>query len=490
MKTIKSLRIKYKSVPVQVRASFWFLICSFLQKGISTITTPIFTRILSTSEYGQFGVWNSWYGIIVIVVALGMTGGVHAQGLVKYEKDRAVFSSSLQGLATALVFIWSILYISFDSFWNSLFSLTTVQMLAMLVIIWATTVFGLWANEQRVTYSYRKLVIVTLIVSVAKPAVGILFVLNSTDKVTARVLGLMLVELISYSWMFIIQIRRGKTFFNLKYWKYALCFNIPLVPHYLSMTVLNSADRIMIKNMVGDSQAGIYNLAYSLSAIMVLFNTALSQTIGPWMYQKIKYKKVKDIAPIAYITLIIIAAVNLMLILLAPEAVRIFAPQEYYEAIWVIPPVAMSVYFMYAYDLFAKFAFYYEKTKVIMLASVLGALLNVVLNYIFIKQFGYIAAGYTTLVCFMVFSITHYIFMRKVCCDCCNGEYPYDTRKIIFITVPFLIAGFLFMATYNYPVIRYGLVGAAVIVAIIMRKKIIAVVKKIMNIKEEKRVNS
>ena len=65
------IKEKYESLPVQVRASFWFLICSFLQKGISMITTPIFTRIMSTSDYGQYGVFNSWYGIITIIVALG-----------------------------------------------------------------------------------------------------------------------------------------------------------------------------------------------------------------------------------------------------------------------------------------------------------------------------------------------------------------------------------------------------------------------------------
>jgi len=218
---------------------------------------------------------------------------------------------------------------------------------------------------------------------------------------------------------------------------------------------------------------------------MTLFNTALMQTISPWMYKKIKDKNGREIAPIAYITLILIATVNLLLILLAPEAVALFAPKAYHEAIWVIPPVAMSVYFMYAYDLFAKFAFYYEKTKMIMIASVSGALLNIGLNYIFIKMFGYVAAGYTTLICFMVYSIAHYIFMRKVCRECCDGEFPYETRKIYLITVPFLIAGFVFMATYNYPVIRYGLVGVAVVVAVIMRKKIIEIIKNIMSLKKQ-----
>lgn len=54
MSRMNKLLVKYRSIPVQVKASLWFLICAFLQKGISFITTPIFTRLLSTSEYGQY----------------------------------------------------------------------------------------------------------------------------------------------------------------------------------------------------------------------------------------------------------------------------------------------------------------------------------------------------------------------------------------------------------------------------------------------------
>ena len=77
---MSKLMNKYKSLPVQVRASFWFLICAFLQRGISTITTPIFTRLLSTAEYGQYSVFNSWLGIITVLVTLNLYSGVYTQG--------------------------------------------------------------------------------------------------------------------------------------------------------------------------------------------------------------------------------------------------------------------------------------------------------------------------------------------------------------------------------------------------------------------------
>lgn len=486
MITIRNWKNKYKTLPVQIKASMWFLLCSFLQKGISTITTPIFTRLLSTAEYGQYNVFNSWLSIITVFVTLNLSAGVYTQGLVKFEKEQKIFSSSLQGLTLFLVCGWAVIYMLFHNFWNELFSLTSVQMIAMLIMIWSTAVFGFWAAEQRVLYKYQNLVAVTIIVSVAKPIVGIIFVVLSKDKVTARILGLVLVELIGYTGLFFRQILRGKKLYSSKFWKYAIGFNLPLIPHYLSQTVLNSADRIMIKSMVGADEAGIYSLAYSISLIMTLFNTALMQTISPWIYQKIRDKKAGEIAPIAYMTLILIAIVNIMLIAFAPEAVAIFAPKEYCKAIFVIPPVAMSVFFMYGYDLFAKFAFYYEKTNFVMIASVIGAALNVVLNYIFIGKFGYIAAGYTTLFCYMIYTLGHYIFMNRVCDQKCNGLRPYKLKYILVIAMGFLSSGFVLLLTYRSMLMRYSLIAVMLVIMIVYRKKILQLVKKIIDIRKVK----
>ena len=484
---MSKLMNKYKSLPVQVRASFWFLICAFLQRGISTITTPIFTRLLSTAEYGQYSVFNSWLGIITVLVTLNLYSGVYTQGLVKFDNQRKKYSSSLQGLVFTLTCVWTVVYALFYEFWNSVFSLTTVQMLAMLVMIWATAAFQFWSVEQRVDFKYHALVAVTIIISIAKPVIGIIFVLLADDTVTARILGLALVELIGYSWCFIIQIHRGKKFFSLENWKYALKFNLPLIPHYLSMTVLNSSDRIMINNLVGESEAGIYSLAYSVSQIMTLFNTALMQTIEPWLYKKIKARQIADIKRVAYPAFFFIAVVNLMLIAVAPEIIAIFAPASYYEAIWVIPPAAMSVYFMFAYTFFAVFEFYYEKTSFTTIATTSGAVLNIVLNYLFISLCGYMAAGYTTLVCYMFFAIFHYFCMRKICKKEFGNQMPYSTRILFSITIIFMVLGFLFMVTYNYTFIRYILVLVIAVLLVIFRKKVIETVRHLLSIKKQGR---
>lgn len=482
---IKSTLQKYHSMSIPAKAAIWFVVCSVLQKGISVLSTPIFTRLLSTAEYGQYNLFNSWMGIANIFVTLMLFGGVYTQGLVKFDKDRAIFTSALEGLTFTMFVFWVIVYLLFHDFWNKMMSLSTVQGLAMLLMIWTSSIFSFWAAEQRAEYQYKKLVFLTLLVSVAKPVVGVIAVLTFDDKVTARILGLVIVEFVAYIWLFISQMTKGKVFFSSKYWKYALCFNIPLVPHYLSQTVLNSSDRIMIGSMIGESEAGIYSLAYSLSSMMLLFNTAIIGALSPWIYEKIKERKIKEIENIAYISLIVIASINLLLMLVAPEVVAIFAPGSYYDAIYIIPPVAMSVFFLFSYDLFAKFAFYYEKTFFVTVVSVIGAISNIVLNYIFISAFGYVAAGYTTLICYMLYCLGHYLYMRKIVNDECDGIQPFDLKIYITITICFLLSGFCILATYRFKYLRYILIVLICIGTIICRKQIIRVLSRIRGLKNK-----
>ncbi len=473
--------LKYKSLPVQIKASFWFFVCAFLQKGISFITTPIFTRLFTTSEYGQFNVFNSWLDILTVFVTLNIYYGVYIRGLVKFEEDKNTFSSSMQGLLFFLVCIWTILYLFFHSFWNNLFGLTTTQMLCMLVIMWTTGVYNFWSAEQRVVFKYRKLIFITLLISFLKPIIGIYFVLNAHDKVTARILSMALINLIMFTGLFHIQVRKGKKLFVWKYWKHALLFNIPLIPHYLSTSILNSADRIMIRDFVGTTEAGIYGLAYSVSMIMTILNTSLMQTIEPWMYTKINEERVEDISKIAYPSFVIVALANLLLIAFAPEVISIFAPSEYFDAIYVIPPIATSVFFMFSYTFFAVFEFYFKRTKLIAFATSVGAILNIFLNYIFIPRFGYFAAGYTTLFCYIIYTIFHYIFMRKICREELGNTQPYNIKIYLMICFIFLSLSFCYMNLYTTYLVRYVLTLVIVLLCILNMKTIYTFVKNIIN---------
>lgn len=477
---LQNMKNKYSGLSLQIKATFWFFVCSVLQRGISVITTPIFTRLLSTVEYGKYSVFNSWLSIIQIIITLQITSGVYTMGIVKFKEEEKIFTSSLQGLNLTLCLVWTVIYLIFHEFWNKLLSLTTVQMLAMLLIIWASSSFTFWMTTQRNQFRYRMLVIVTLIVSVMQPVIGIFLVLNAKDKVTARILGMALIEVIAYSGFFVVQMLRGKKFYSGKYWKYAIMFNIPLIPHYLSNTILGSSDRIMIQNMVGVSEAGIYSLAYSISQIMQFVNESLNKTMSPWLYQKIREKDYKSMSKVVYPSLVFIATANLVLIAIAPEIVAIFSPPEFSEAIYVIPPVAMSLFATYLYLCFSPFEFYFEKRIWTTIGTLTSAVVNILLNYIFIQLYGYQAAGYTTLVCYLLNAVMHYFFMRKVCKVFLDGIKPYSLKVLILIAVLFMGVGFLYIPLYSNIVLRYVFTALILLFFIINRKKLISSVSVLL----------
>lgn len=477
---MNKLLAKYKSLSAPVKASLWFLICGVIQKALSMITTPIFTRLLTTAEYGEYTVFSSWHNILAVFITLNLTAGVFTQGLVKFSDDREKFASSMYGLSFLLSIIWFIIYICGYKLWNSLLDLSTTVMICMLVITCTSAFFGFWSAKQRVDYKYRALVFLTLTLAVIRPIVEFIAIKLFPDtKTTARIVGATIIDVLAFSWMFFLQLHKNKTLYSPKYWKHALKFNLPLIPHYLSQTVLASSDRIMIKNYCGEGNAGIYSLAYSLAMILLIVNNAISNTLSPWIYKKIKEKRYGDITNPAYMLLIFVAIVCLLLISFAPEAVAFFAPKSYGAAIWAVPPVAMSVYFIFMYDLIAKFAFYAEKTGYIMIASVICAAANIGLNAVFIPKFGFIAAAYTTITCYIFYDIFHYILMRIIQKKYMENVKVYNPLIIIGISLVFVAIGFSVMALYKYTVIRYIILVVGLVAIILMHQKIIGLYKTI-----------
>lgn len=473
----KKLYAKYQNMAPPLKASLWFLICGFLQKGISMLTTPIYTRLMTEQEFGRNSVYNSWHSILFIIASLELAAGVYTRGLVKNEEKADAFSSALLSLSTVCIVAFSGVYFLFYKQFNGMTGLSTYLMVMMIIEMWATIAYQFWSNRERVAYRYKKLVALMLAYSILRPVAGIIAVsaVGEHYQVEARVTASVIVCLLLFGGLYISMMKKGKMFFDKAYWKYALCFNIPLIPHYLSQVVLNQSDRIMIDKICGASDAAYYSVAYSLSMVMLMFNSAVTATMNPWIYRSIKNKSYDRIGKISYSILLIIAGLNFMMVALGPELMKIMAPDSYYEAIWVIPPITVSVYFMFLYSLFATFEYYFHKTHLVMFASVIGAVLNIVLNLVFIPLFGFVAAGYTTLVSYILYAVMHYIFMRRMSKKYMDGYKVYDIKRIMLIGGALIVASAVMLLLYQYMVIRYIILVALFITAFYFRKNIVSI---------------
>ena len=468
---------KYKRIPTAAKASIWFVICSLFQKGIAFITTPIFTRLMSTEQYGQVIMYNSWMEIFTIFATLNIFYGVYNNALAKYPEDKDRVTSSMLGLCTTLTLVVFLVYLCLQGWINKLTGMSTFMTCILFGEVLFIPAFRLWSAKQRFEYKYKALIAASLLISILTPLLGVPAVLLSEEKGYAKIFTGVLSQVLVAVILYILIFKNGKRFYNKGYWKYALAFNLPLIPHYLSSTILNQCDRVMIDNMCGTDKAGIYGLAYTIGALAIVFNEAIMNSFTPWTYQHLKAEKYEDVKRISRYLTVFIAVISFGLVLIAPEIVWILGGEKYAEGAWIIAPISASIFFRFLYSLYGNIEFYYEENYFIMIASAVCAILNIVLNYIFIKQYGYLAAGFTTLLCFVFYSVAHCFYSTKVIKKHIGMKSIYD-NQFIYIT-GFVLSGISVgtMILYKFVIIRYIIIVLIGGMMVIIRNKIVEKMK-------------
>ena len=471
---IIKLRKKYSSLNLQTKAAIWFAFCGMMQKGMQFITTPIFTRILTTAQYGKVSVYLSWYNIISIFTTLNLYMGGFNNGMIQNEDRRDEYLSSMQGLVTITTFILYVIYLLTSQLWNQLFDMSTIMVSVMFIEILIHSSILFWSAKIRFEYKYRSLLLFTIPIVMIPPIASIIAIkiFGGSNASNVKIYSNAICIIVLCLPIYIYNLRKGKSFYHKEFWKFGIQFNTPLIPHYLSGIVLNQADRIMIQKMVGDSEAGIYSLAYSASMVLNVATTAINQSLSPWIYNKLKQEEYDDIRKTSIPIFVGVAIVILMLVLFAPECIVLFGGKSYKDAIWIIPSVASSLYFLFVYQVYVNIEFYFMKNTYITYASVSGAILNIILNYFGIKLFGYIAAGYTTLLCYIVFFVCHCIFVNKIEKKYINNIHIFDNRKTSIIGIVLISCSQIVLLLYNYPLIRFVLLLGLITWSIIKRRRI------------------
>ena len=290
------------------------------------------------------------------------------------------------------------------------------------------------------------------------------------NKVYGRIFGFEIVSIAVYLIFYGYLLLKSKGRLNTAYWGYAVRFNLPLIPHYLSSYVLNSSDRIMISALSGSSDAALYGIAYSIAAVITIVWSAVNSSLVPYTYEKFEQKEYESVSKITNSILTIYAVICLFVIVLAPEALKILATAEYSMAVYVIPPIVGGVFFQTLYYVFSNVLYYYKKPKFVMIGSIITAALNLILNYIFIPLFGFIAAGYTTLICYMLQALIDYLAMRKVA-----GIAIYNIRYLLSLSGIVILISLLSNFLYGVPYIRYSILLVILLAVVWKRSDIIAV---------------
>lgn len=476
---VRTLLKKYENMSVVTKATLWFVFANTLQKAISVITTPIFTRLMPAEQYGQVAAYNSWLTIFTIFVTLRLDWAVFNKGMSKFKNDRDGYLSTMQTITFVLAGVMMAVYLLLRRQFDALTELPTVVMVAMFAELFVTPAISFWTLRKRYEYQYKQVVFRTISMVVLSALLGIAAVLVSEQKGYARILSIVFVNMCFGIPIFVNNRRKAATWFKKEYAVFALGFNLKLVLHYLSQYVLDQFDRIMIQKMVSFAAAGIYSVAYNAAMVLKILTQSINRALIPWQYEQLEKKNFRELDDVLFLAYIVVSGAILVLIAFAPEVMMILADQKYYEGVYVIPPVVLGLFFLFIYTTVANVELFYEHTKFTSQISMAGAIMNIVLNFFGIQMYGYIAAAYTTLICYIFFCFAHYAYTIQSVKKQFQLESVFQIKRLVLLSLVVLTLGIMFVFVYDKPAIRYGVITVILAAASWKRKELNRMVKTI-----------
>ncbi len=397
------------------KAGAGYIIGNYLLKGITFLSAPIFTRLLTTEEYGDFGAYIAYESIFYIVLGLALHSSI-TNAKYEYKEKFNEYVSSLVLLSGISVGIWLVFANIFYNGYGKLLGLDRTVVNILVFHCLGSALFQLFNVYVGLSYSVKAYLRLTAVNALSNMGLSVILILTvfKENRLMGRIVGTALPIVLIGGYICYYFFKKAKPRVDKLYWKYALQYSLPIIPHGISQVILSSFDRIMIKGMVGAAEAGLYSFAGTINSLIFVVSSSLDKVWKPWFYEKMDAKDYKSIRKSATKYMFGFAVFVAMVIMVVPELIRILGDREYWKTTNCVVPVVLGGFFSFIYTIPVYVEYFYKKTKYIALGSMLAAALNVVLNYFFIPRYGYIAAAYTTLATYLLYFIFHYFLAKKI----------------------------------------------------------------------------
>ncbi len=466
-----------------IKSGLWYTVANVSIRAVAIITTPIYTGMLTTADYGRANTYNSWIDVFNVFACLCV---VYSIGRAKLDfKDRFdEYMSALQGLSSSFGFLLLILAFIFRESLSSWIQYEVPLAVGLFAYLCVSPSVEYMMQKCRYEYRYKENILISVITCVGQVVLSIsLMLLFNDSRYIGKILGVILPTAIMGIVFYIRFIVRGKVFYNREYWVYALKIGLPMIPHGLALILLAQMDRIMIKNICSDADSGLYTFGYSFATLLMIFTNAVGQAWLPWFNDSLFEGKRERIRQIQKKLVLLGCVLSFAFIVAAPEALMLLSVSNdsYWIAKYVVPPIVLGTLAQYLYTNYVNVEIFMKKTPLIAAGSCVAALINYILNSAFIPVYGYIAAAYTTLASYFILMVMHFVMVRFVL-----REKVYDDLYMFTAMFVMTALAIVFPALYadgiRPAVTRYAVAIAIFgVFAIINRNDIITLVNYVKN---------
>lgn len=400
---------------IVVKSSVWYTFSNFLVRGMAFLTIPIFTRLLSTSDYGKISIFATYVAIFTVISSLGLTNSAQ-RGILDYKND---FENYISSTAFLSFLVFLVFFIIMTLVYKPMSKILEIEGY-LYFFLFGQAYFGFVRNlmlaKLRLQYRYKLVSTLNILVSIVSIglSIGLITSVFGDERYLGKIIGTGVPTVIVGVVSLLYLIVNGKQLINVAYWKAALLISAPFIFHTLSGIVNAQFDRIIIVKYLGSAQTGLYSFAYNIGLIITVVWTSMNSAFNPYFFEKIKEKKEKEIREYSKLYRDAFTIIYLVLLLISPEIVRLMAAESYWIGLNIIPWIFFALFFQVLISFEIKIEYVYKKTYLVPIGTLISAVINIVLNIIYIPIYGYEAAAVTTVISYVFLFFYHFLVTKLV----------------------------------------------------------------------------
>lgn len=383
---------------------------SILSKLLGLVLLPIFTRFLTTADYGILSLLIITGSISVVIAKLGLGSALFREVIYRESDQSTVMSTAFYFILGESALFFGIL-IAFSSNISILifgtsdyaYLLKLILLTRFLEVFKIITMARLRIREQSKLYA-------TL--SVLNFIIGAILNIYFIVILHWGVEGLITAGLITaviFALIFLILIKRDlKLSFSTAILRRLLNFGVPLVPAGLASLLMTSADRYFLQHFTTTTEVGLYSIGYKIGLIMGLIVHSVQLAWPSHMFSIAKEQDAKQqFSKILTYYIVVFGFIGLGMSVCAREVIAIMTTPKFYNAYTIVPLIVLS-YIFYGVRFITNTGLAIKNKMKYMPPIIIGAaVLNLYLNYLFIPRYGMMGAAGATVISYFVLVVVH-----------------------------------------------------------------------------------
>lgn len=450
-------------------------VSSILGRFLNWLLVPLYTYILTDSaEYGIVTNLYAWTAFLLVVLTYGMETGFFRFANKDKTKVHTVYNTTLitNGITSLLFIIVCLVFV--NDIANALGYAANPEYIAMLAVIVAMDAFDsipfayLRFKARPIKFAALKLLMVftniifNLFFLVACPwlakhapdsiawfydpsyGVGYVFVANfmSTAITTLALLPEILAEKFSFDFALL---------------KKMLRYSLPLLVLGIAGIMNQTLDKILFPYLFDDpnfakSELGVYGACFKVAMIMMMFTQAFRYAYEPFIFAQQKDKNSTMAYADAMKFFIIFSLLIFLGMVFYIDIFKFIIRSDYWAGLRVVPIVLFSYIFQ---GVFFNLSLWYKLTDKTMYGawlSVLGTIITVVINVIFVPKYSYIAAAWAAFACYSTMMVVSYFWGQK------HMPIKYDLKSIgIYTGIAMVLYVISLWINFEISIINYAL---------------------------------